>query len=115
MEGIDAPESGMPFYRVSKNYLGQLCFNQNVSVHINKIDEHGRYICFTYLEDGTELSHEMIKAGLAWHYKEFNSDEDLSKLELEARNAKIGLWSDNEPMPPWLNRKLHRQGISTQT
>jgi endonuclease YncB( thermonuclease family) len=55
---------------------------------------------FHLFEDGTELNHEMIKAGLAWHYKEFNSDEDLSKPELEARNAKKGLWSDNEPMPP---------------
>jgi endonuclease YncB( thermonuclease family) len=27
MEGIDAPEKGMPFYRVSKEYLSGLCFN----------------------------------------------------------------------------------------
>ena len=30
MEGIDAPEKGMPFYKVSKNYLAQLCFNKKV-------------------------------------------------------------------------------------
>lgn len=28
MEGIDAPESGMPFYKVSKNYLGKLCLTK---------------------------------------------------------------------------------------
>ena len=27
MNGIDAPEKGMPFYNVSKKYLAQLCFN----------------------------------------------------------------------------------------
>ena len=28
MEGIDAPERGMPFYKVAKDYLGTLCFGQ---------------------------------------------------------------------------------------
>jgi endonuclease YncB( thermonuclease family) len=28
MEGIDAPEKGMPFYQVAKNFLGQLCFSK---------------------------------------------------------------------------------------
>jgi len=113
MEGIDAPESGMPFYMVSKNYLGKLCFNKNVKVHVTKLDGT-RYIGFTYLDNGTELSHEMIKAGLAWHFTKYNTDEDLSNLEIEARVAKIGLWKDNNPMPPWENRRLHRQGISTK-
>ncbi len=31
MDGIDAPEKGMPFYKVSKKYLGELCFNKNVT------------------------------------------------------------------------------------
>jgi endonuclease YncB( thermonuclease family) len=113
MEGIDAPETGMPFSQVSKNYLGKLCFNKNVKVHVTKLDNI-RYIGFSYLDDGTELSHEMIRAGLAWHFTKFNTDVDLSNLEIEARDAKVGLWKDNNPMPPWENRRLHRQGISTK-
>lgn len=88
-------------------------FNKNIKVHVTKLDGT-RYIGFTYLDAGTELSHEMIKAGLAWHFTKFNTDEDLSNLEIEARDAKIGLWKDNNPMPPWENRRLHRQGISTK-
>jgi micrococcal nuclease len=82
---------------------------------ITGVDSHGRKLAFGYLADGRELSHEMIKAGLAWHYKKFNSDLDLAQLEVEARIAKIGIWSTNdEPMPPWENRELHRNGISTK-
>lgn len=114
MEGIDAPEKGMPFYKVSKNYLGKLCFGKQVKFKSSGKDIHDRNLGFTYLDDGTELCHEMIRAGLAWHYKKYNSDEDLSSLELEARNAKIGIWENDNPMPPWENRKLHRQGISTK-
>lgn len=113
MEGIDAPETGMPFSQVSKNYLGKLCFNKNVKVNVTDLDNK-RYIGFSYLDDGTELSHEMIRAGLAWHFTKYNTDKDLATLEIEARDAKIGLWKDNNPMPPWENRRLHRQGISTK-
>lgn len=113
MEGIDAPETGMPFSQVSKNYLGKLCFNKNIKVHVTKLDNK-RYIGFSYLDDGTELSHEMIRAGLAWHFTKYNTDEDLGNLETEAREAKVGLWKDNKPLPPWEIRSLHKQGISTK-
>ncbi|GHV09351.1 hypothetical protein FACS1894160_4910 [Bacteroidia bacterium] len=114
MEGIDAPEKGMPFYRVAKNYLGSLCLKQTVKVLKTTEDHHGRTVGYTYLNDGRELSREMIKAGLAWHYKEYNDEKELTNLEVEAQTARRGLWIDKNPMSPWENRKLHRQGISTK-
>ncbi len=114
MEGIDAPERGMPFYKVSKNYLAQLCFNKKVSLEITGIDYYDRFLGFTYLDDGSELGQEMIKAGLAWHFKKYSSDTTLSELENEARSLKKGLWINENPMAPWTNRSLHRQGISTK-
>ncbi len=114
MEGIDAPERGMPYYKVSKKYLGSLCFGKQVTLHVTGQDNHDRYLGFTYLVDGRELSHEMIKAGMAWHFTKYNSDKDLAKLEIEARKDRRGLWKDEHPMSPWRNRSLHRQGISTK-
>ena len=115
MEGIDAPEKGMPFYKVSKNYLGTLCFGKKVRLERTSMDKrNSRPVGFTYLEDGRELGHEMIKAGLAWHFKKYNSDLDLAELEKEAREAKLGLWKDDNPMDPTRNRNLHKQGISTK-
>lgn len=114
MEGIDAPEKGMPFYKISKNYLGKLCFQKDIKLVVTSKDAYGRYLGYTYLKDGTELSQEMIKAGLAWHFKKYNSDSILSNLEIEARNLKLGLWIDKNPMPPWVNRSLHYKGISTK-
>lgn len=114
MEGIDAPEKGMPFYKKAKNYLSELCFGKIIRLEIHKTDSHDRKVAFSYLDDGTELSHEMIKAGFAWHFKTYNSDSDLSELEVRARELKIGLWVDESPMPPWENRALHRNGISTK-
>ncbi len=114
MEGIDAPERGMPFYKASKKYLSDLCFGKQVTMTITGEDQYNRVLAFTYLEDGKELSHEMLKAGLAWHFKKYNSDQKLSELEIEARNLRKGLWIYENPMSPWENRKLHRSGISTK-
>ncbi|KAF5057960.1 Staphylococcal nuclease-like protein [anaerobic digester metagenome] len=114
MEGIDAPEKGMPFYQKSKKYLSDLCFGKQIKIKITGVDNHERFLAYSFLEDGKELSQEMIKAGLAWHFKKYNSDSTLSNLEIKAKNMKKGLWSENNPMSPWTNRSLHRQGISTK-
>ena len=55
MEGIDAPEKGMPFYKVSKDYLGSLCENQKVTLEITGEDGYNRFLGFSYLDDGSEL------------------------------------------------------------
>jgi endonuclease YncB( thermonuclease family) len=114
MEGIDAPEKGMPFYRVAKDYLSNMCFKKQVTIKITGKDYYNRILAYSYLEDGRELSHEMLKAGLAWHFIKYNSDADLQQLEIEAKKQKIGIWQNDNPMPPWKNRMLHRNRISTK-
>ena len=114
MEGIDAPEKGMPFSNKATLYLRELCNGQTVKIKTTNLDRYGRTISFSYLEDGRELSREMLKAGYAWHYKQYNTDPELADLEKKAREAKLGLWQDKNPMPPWEVRKLHRKGISTK-
>jgi endonuclease YncB( thermonuclease family) len=38
---------------------------------------------------------------MAWHYKQYNKDQELAILEIKARETKIGLWSQSNPTPPW--------------
>ncbi len=114
MEGIDAPEKGMPFYKAAKKHLSDLCFGKTIRLEVHEEDSRKRKIAFSYLVDGRELSHEMIKAGMAWHFIKYNKDNDLAKLEAQARELKVGLWIDESPMPPWVNRSLHRNGVSTK-
>ena len=51
------------------------------------------------------VNEELLKLGMAWHYKYFNKDEKLAKLESDAKNNKIGLWSKQSPVAPWEFRK----------
>ncbi|MDI9312374.1 MAG: thermonuclease family protein [Limnohabitans sp.] len=115
MHGIDAPEKGMPFNKVAKKFLSNLIFNKKVSIIITDEDNHGRIVAKTYTSDGKECGEELLKAGLAWHYKKYNSEKKLAQMEIEARRKKIGIWSDANPIAPWEIRKLRRQGISTKS
>jgi endonuclease YncB( thermonuclease family) len=108
MEGIDAPERGMRFYKESKNYLSALALGKQVRVRWTKTDRSKRLIAFTYLGNSRELSHEMIKAGWAWHFTKYNKDSDLAALERTARLRRLGLWVDPNPVAPWDYRKSRR-------
>jgi len=115
IEGIDAPEKGMPFGKKAKQYLGDLCQGQTIKIQKTNKDQYGRILGFSYLADGRELGKEMLKAGYAWHYKHYNSDPELAALEETARNAKIGLWVEQPyVIPPWIVRKLNKQGYKIQ-
>lgn len=115
IDAIDAPEKGMPYCNVSKKYLATMCFGKMVKLTTLKTDRYGRSIARIVLPDGKDVSTEMIKAGLAWHYKKYSSDKLLAAYEVQARKARIGLWKDKKPVAPWTVRKMHREGISTKS
>ena len=108
MYGIDAPERGMDFYKVSKNHLGSLCDGKLIKIERVDKDRYGRIVAKSYLPNGKELGAEMIKAGLAWHFKKYSKDESLASYEVTAREQKLGLWSIDNPTPPWEYRKMKR-------
>lgn len=113
MQGIDAPEKGMDFSRKATDYLRFLCAGQYVTLRFTEVDQYGRLLAFTYLDNGLEASHEMVKAGYAWHFKKFNQDQDLADLETAARAEKKGLWADKYPVEPWIERKLRKKGYKS--
>jgi len=50
---------------------------------------------------------EMVRAGLAWHYKKYQSEQSYedrqtyAQAENEAREHRLGLWADPRPIEPW--------------
>ena len=80
----------------------------------SKRDRYQRILGKVLLSD-QDVNFEQIRAGLAWHYKKYQkeqapADRELySKAEIEAREAKRGLWHDPEPIPPWEYRRSRRK------
>lgn len=100
---IDCPEKNQPYGKHAKKFVSDFCFNQKVQVMIEKEkekDQYGRYLGKVKIGFKV-LQEELLKNGLAWHYKKYSTDEYLEKLENDARKSKIGLWKDSNPTPPW--------------
>ena len=99
---IDCPEKKQPFGQKAKQLVSNLCFGKYVTlIHNNKFDRNKRLIAEVFLQDGTNLNKELVKNGLAWHFKKYSKDNSYADLENEARASKVGLWADNNPIAPW--------------
>ncbi|MGL6267303.1 MAG: thermonuclease family protein [Chitinophagaceae bacterium] len=103
--GIDAPEKGQDFYQKSKDRLGQLCKEGPIIIKIRNKDYFGRWVADGYTQKGECINQTMVKEGFAWHFTKYSKDATLKKLERDARDAQIGIWSLKNPTAPWEYRK----------
>lgn len=99
--GVDCPEKRQPFGTRAKEYTSELAFGQEVTVYGDGRDRYGRTLAEVLLPDGRSLNQALLSAGLAWWFRKYSKDLRLGELERQARNAKLGLWAEPNPMPPW--------------
>lgn len=102
---IDCPEKKQAFGNKAKQALSDFCFGQEIEFDFIEKDRNGRYICVIYNSEGVNLNQEMIRLGMAWHFKKYSKDQSYAELENEARKNKVGLWQEPNPIPPWGWRK----------
>jgi len=98
--GIDCPEKRQAFGKRAKKFTSSMVFGRIVEARPITTDRYGRTIAWIYV-DGACLNEELLKAGLAWHYKRYSSEKHLAELETQARQKKAGLWNDPYSIPPW--------------
>ncbi|QXP92206.1 thermonuclease family protein [Methylococcus capsulatus] len=97
---IDAPESRQDFGQASKQSLSDLVFGKQVTVEVETTDKYGRTVG-KVLVGGTDANLEQVRRGMAWVYRQYAHDPDYFAAEESARNAKTGLWSRPDAVPPW--------------
>jgi len=100
---MDCPEGGRPFTEAAREFVEELCLKRTVLVKPTAPpDRYGRLIARIVLDDGRDLGLSLVEAGLAWWApKAAPDDESLEKAQKEARKARLGLWQDDNPKPPW--------------
>lgn len=97
---IDAPEKAQAFGNRSKQSLFDLVHGKEVLVVEQGKDKYRRTIGRVYQGD-VDVNAEQVKQGMAWVYRKYSKDERLLQLETEAKENRLGLWVDVEPVPPW--------------
>jgi len=108
LNGIDAPEKKQAFGAKSKARLGELVAGNDVVVEWKEKDTYGR-VLGKVQQGPMEVNLQMVKEGLAWHYRKYSKSVELARAEAEAKAGKKGLWADPNPVPPWDFRKLEKK------
>jgi endonuclease YncB( thermonuclease family) len=101
---IDAPESGQDFGKVSREALAAMVFGRTVEVTDQGRDRYGRWIANLSV-DGIDVNRQMVASGNAWHYAAYSKDPSLAEAQKQAQAQQLGLWAQDNPMPPWDYRK----------
>ena len=110
LAGIDAPEIKQPGGIASRDKLRSMILNRTASARCHKKDRYRRSVCVVYF-NGKDMNLAMVRAGLAWHYKQYQNEQtrlqrwQYSRGEQQARRSGRGLWADDNRMPPWKYRK----------
>jgi micrococcal nuclease len=102
LNGIDAPEKKQAYGAKSKTRLGELVAGKDVVVEWKENDTYGRTLG-KVRQGPLDVNLQMIKDGMAWHYRRYSKSAELSGAEAMA--GKKDLWADPNPMPPWEFRK----------
>jgi len=91
---INCPERSMPFYNNAKQFTSEKCFRKMVSIrHKGEFDKYGRLLGEVVLPDGKVLNKELVKKGLAVHFKKYSHDQEYANLEIAAKKQKLGIWT----------------------
>lgn len=104
--GIDAPEKRQPFGEAAKKRMSALAYDRQAVLDCYKRDRFGRNVCRVFV-DGADVGLKMVRDGFAWHYKRYQNEqtrseaESYGRAEAAAKSARVGLWSDRSPVPPW--------------
>lgn len=106
--GIDAPERGQDFYVAARRRLGIELMGDNLMVVLMDRAGGRRMAGKTY-NRGRRVETEVVKMGMAWHFKRYSQEAELAAAEQKARDQKIGIWSMPDPVAPWEWRKKRRQ------
>ena len=105
---IDAPESGQAFGNVSKKHLSSMVAGKEVKVVWQKTDRYGRILGDVFVGE-LNVNLQMVKDGLAWHFKFYDKTPEYAEAEKAARAKKLGLWADPNPVEPRQFRKAKKK------
>ena len=103
--GIDAPEKKQSYGNESKKALSNYIYQKEVIVEYKKEDRYKRKVGKVIL-DKQDICLQMVKDGMAWHYKDYEKEQSITDRELyseaedKAQKEKIGLWQSTHNVKP---------------
>lgn len=105
--GIDSPEYDQPGSQMSAAALQRLTSAKTVRLHIRYQDRFGRSVAELF-QAGSSINEQMVSGGYSWVHPYFCKGSvcrSWKRLEEEAQRKGSGIWSLDNPIPPWQWKK----------
>lgn len=102
---VDCPENGQAFGSNARQFTAAQVFGKTVVFYNIGKDRYGRGVAGVFYDGDKYLSREIVKSGFGWWYFKASKNTELQKLQDEAKQKKLGLWSDTKAIAPWEFRK----------
>jgi endonuclease YncB( thermonuclease family) len=109
LEHIDAPEIGWPLWRESKEYIEKHWMNEGVWCTVTGVDRYGRWIATFENDNCSQLHWELLKKGLAFHYRKYSNDQASFVMEKKARDEGAGLWAIPNSYTEWKSMLVEKE------
>lgn len=101
---VDAPEPGQEFSDEASAFSKKILLKKKVTIEFKGKDFFGNKLAIITLKDGSKIHDQLLENGLAM-VRERKKDPELLKIQELAKSSKIGLWSIEEPVTPWVYRR----------
>ncbi len=111
LAGVDAPEFKQPGGDEARAALVNLVNGREVELELVGSDKYRRMVAVVSV-GGVNVNAEMVRMGLAWVRRAYNPAPELIRLEDQARKNGLGLWAEEEPVPPWVWRRMHPRRLA---
>ncbi len=105
LDGFESPELNQAFGEEAKSFTASKCLHQSANIVLLGKDRFGNDKAEVILEDDQNLGEALLHAGLAWYHVKGQADNNLTKIHHENKINKIGLWTQESPLEPWIYRR----------
>ena len=114
--GIDCPETskrgkpGQAYGNVAKKRVNELIRKNEVELDTYGQDRYGRTIAVVR-SGAINVNETLVTEGLAWIYDRYCKESfcrSWKNSEKKSRQNGIGLFADQNPMPPWVWRHMKK-------
>mgnify|MGYP001282441155 CR=1 FL=1 len=109
LDGIDCPESKQAYGTKATQFVREKLGGGKATVYYNKKDRYGRLLGVLINSSGENINELLLANGLAWHYKHYNKNPIYTQLEQDAKDKRLNIWSEDNPIEPYEFRKMQRK------
>lgn len=95
--GIDCPKEGLPYWENALEFTQRKCEDKDAIAKI--ISDNNKEAFGIIYVNGININEALLIKGLAWKSKD-NDSKHLTRLEENAKNARINIWSIEYPAAP---------------